>query len=206
MIKRISIFLLFLGTEPLSAQIYDYYSPFGYTKSSASQDIFDKHTTILFSAKTYNYFSPYGFTNSNVRQIMFEKHRTNFYPSYGLKAFSTSTDNNSQTSLWEEMGYILAMETVFTGMSYLASRKNRYGPAIAGGFDLFMGLAGLPNASKQESGIQKTGHYLISAGFVAKSLFNFQFGKNHSKNARFLTNFIGFNVLVFTGYFLDTLN
>lgn len=143
---------------------------------------------------------------SKVRQnILFELDRTNFKPSYRLNDLITSTDNNSQTSIWEEMGYILAMETVFTGSSYLASRKNGYAPAIAGGFDVFIGLAGLKNASKQKSGIKKTGHYLISAGFIAKSLYTFRFGKNHSSNARFLTNFIGFNVLVFTGYFLDTL-
>ena len=206
MIKRIILFFLLLGSEPLSAQVYDYYSPLGYTKSSANQGISDKHTSILFSAKIYNYHSLSGYSKSSVRQNIFEKHGTKFYPSYSLKAFSTSTENNSQSSLWEEIGYVLAMQTVFTGMSYLGSRKDTYGPAIAGSFDLFMGLAGLQNASKQKSGIQTTGHYLISAGFIAKSLYNFRFGNNHSKNTRFMINFIGFNVLVFTGYFLDTLN
>jgi len=206
MIKMISLCVLLFGTELLSAQIDNYYSPYVHTKSSASQDIFEKHTTNLLSAKIYNYFSPYGYTKSNVRQNIFEKHRINFYPTYSLKDISTSTDNNSGSSIWVEMGYILAMESVFTGMSYLGSRKNGCGPAIAGGFDLFMGLAGIRNASKQELGIQTTGHYLISAGFVAKSLYNFRFGKNHNTKTRFLINFIGFNVLVFTGYFLDTLN
>ena len=199
-------FFLLLGTESLSAQGYDYYSTLDYTKSSANKDISDKRTSIPFSAKIYNYHSPYGYSKSSVRQNIVEKHGTKFDPSYSLKAFSTSTGNNSQSSLWEEMGYVLAMETVFTGMSYLGSRKNTYGPAIAGCFDLFMGLAGLQNASKQKSGIQTTGYYLISGGFIAKSLYNFRFGKSHSKNTRFTINFIGFNVLVFTGYFLDTLN
>jgi len=204
--KIFLLFLLLLSTEPLSAQIYDYSSPYVHTKSMASQNIFDRHTTKLLSAQIYNYYSPYGYTKSNVRQNIFEKHRTNFYRLYGISDINSSNDKNSQTSIWEEIGYILAMETVFTGMSYLASRKNGCGPAITGGFDLFMGLAGMKNASKQELGIQKTGHYLISAGFIAKSLYNFRFSKNHNKNNRFWINFIGFNVLVFFGYFLDTLN
>lgn len=204
--KIILLFLFLLGTEQLLAQIYDYSSSYGHMKSNTCQDIFNKHTTNLLSAKISNYFPPYGYTISNVRQNILEKHRINFYSSYSQKSFSTLTDNNFQTSIWEEMGYILAMETVFSGMSYLASQKKGYGPAIAGGFDLFMGLAGIQSASKQKSGIQTTGYYLISTGFITKSLYNFRFGKNHSTKARFLTNFIGFNVLVFTGYFLDTLN
>ena len=63
--KMISLFLLLLGTDPLSGQIYDYSFSYGHTKSNASQDIFDKHTTNLLSAKTFNYFSPYGYTKSN---------------------------------------------------------------------------------------------------------------------------------------------
>ncbi len=203
--KMILLLLLLLGTEPLSAQVHDYYSSYRHPKSKASQNIFDNHTTKLLSAKTDNYFS-YSYTRSKVSQNIFEKHRTNLYTSYSLKDFCTSTDNNSQSSIWEEMGYVLAMETVFTGMSYLASRKNAYGPAISGGFDFLIGLAGIHNASIKESRIQATGHYLISAGFIAKGLYNFRLSKNHSSKTRFLTNFIGFNVLVFTGYFLDTLN
>ena len=116
-----------------------------------------------------------------------------------------TSDENSQTSVWTETGYVLAMETVFTGMSLLGSRQNGWGPAITGGVDLFFAVAGLENGSRKESGVQKTGHYLISAGFAAKALYNFRLGRDHSSNAQFWTNFVGYNVLVFAGYFLDTL-
>lgn len=116
-----------------------------------------------------------------------------------------TSDENSQTSVWTEMGYVLAMETVFTGMSLLGSRQNGWGPAITGGADLLIAGAGLENASGKDPGVQKTGHYLISVGFAAKSLYNFRLGRDHSSNAQFWTNLIGYNVLVFVGYFLDTL-
>ena len=120
------------------------------------------------------------------------------------------TDNSAtqipgQSSVLEELGYILAMETVFVGMSYLASRKQVYGPIATAGFDLFMGFAGLNNASYQEAGIHEVGHYLISAGFFAKSLYNFKLSKDQSQKTRFLINFTAYNILVFTGYFLDSL-
>ena len=110
-----------------------------------------------------------------------------------------------QSSVLEELGYILAMETVFVGMSYLASRKQVHGPIATAGFDLFMGFAGLNNASYQEAGIHEVGHYLISAGFFAKSLYNFKLSKDQSQKTRFLINFTAYNILVFTGYFLDSL-
>ncbi|MBL7011115.1 MAG: hypothetical protein ISR82_07820 [Candidatus Marinimicrobia bacterium] len=119
---------------------------------------------------------------------------------------ATSSDTVSQINVLEEMGYVFAMETVFTGMSYLSSREQWYGPAITGGFDLFMGLAGLENASIKELESQKIGHYIISSGFIAKSMYNFHYGKKHNKKTRFWTNFIGYNLLVFAGYYLDTLN
>ena len=109
------------------------------------------------------------------------------------------------SSVWAEVGYVLAMETVFTGMSFLGSRPNRWGPAVTGAFDLFMAGAGVNGASHKEPGIQKTGHYAISAGFAAKSLYNLYWGRDHSSSAQFWTNLVGYNVLVFFGYFLDTL-
>lgn len=153
--------------------------------------------------------------NSNIRDgIAYMKHSESSFVNDGLHtntthiqtAVNSTTDADSKPSILVEIGYILAMETVFTGMSYLASRRKRTGPIIAGGFDLLMCLAGLPNASIQGSAVQKTGHYLITAGFFTKSLYNFHFGKEHSQKTRFITNFIGFNVLVFSGYYLDTLN
>ena len=133
------------------------------------------------------------------------KRRSNHGAVDGKSGTRNGSDNSetqvlSQSSVLEELGYILAMETVFVGMSYLASRKQVYGPIATAGFDLFMGFAGLNNASYQE-----VGHYLISAGFFAKSLYNFKLSKDQSQKTRFLINFTAYNILVFTGYFLDSL-
>ena len=67
------------------------------------------------------------------------------------QATDDPTDRENKTSLTAELGYILAMETCFTGMSYLASRGTPYVRAIAGGFDLFMGTAGLGHAGHQKN-------------------------------------------------------
>ena len=138
------------------------------------------------------------------------KRRSNHGAVDGKSGTRNGSDNSetqvlSQPSVLEELGYILAMETVFVGMSYLASRKQVYGPIATAGFDLFMGFAGLNNASYQEAGIHEVGHYLISAGFFAKSLYNFKLSKDQSQKTRFLINFTAYNILVFTGYFLDSL-
>ncbi|MGI9627881.1 MAG: hypothetical protein ACR2QM_13675 [Longimicrobiales bacterium] len=127
-------------------------------------------------------------------------------PLWGQDSSATQTsEGSSRTSVWTEMGYVLAMETVFTGMSLLGSRQDDWGPVITGGGDLLIAVAGLENASRRESGVQRSGHYLISAGFAAKSLYNLRLGRDHSNNTQFWTNFVGYNVLVFIGYFLDTL-
>lgn len=138
------------------------------------------------------------------------KRRSNHGAVDGKSGTRNGSDNSEtqvpgQSSVLEELGYILAMETVFVGMSYLASRKQVYGPIATAGFDLFMGFAGLNNASYQEAGIHEVGHYLISAGFFAKSLYNFKLSKDQSQKTRFLINFTAYNILVFTGYFLDSL-
>ena len=138
------------------------------------------------------------------------KRRSNHGAVDGKSGARNGSDNSetqvlSQPSVLEELGYILAMETVFVGMSYLASRKQVYGPIATAGFDLFIGFAGLNNASYQEAGIHEVGHYLISAGFFAKSLYNFKLSKDQSQKTRFLINFTAYNILVFTGYFLDSL-
>jgi len=138
------------------------------------------------------------------------KRRSNHGAVDGKSGTRNGSDNSetqvlSQSSVLEELGYILAMETVFVGMSYLASRKQVYGPIATAGFDLFMGFAGLNNAFYQEARIHEVGHYLISAGFFAKSLYNFKLSKDQSQKTRFLINFTAYNILVFTGYFLDSL-
>ena len=138
------------------------------------------------------------------------KQRSNHGAVDGKSGTRNGSDNSEtqvlgQSSVLEELGYILAMETVFVGMSYLASRKQVYGPIATAGFDLFMGFAGLNNAFYQEARIHEVGHYLISAGFFAKSLYNFKLSKDQSQKTRFLINFTAYNILVFTGYFLDSL-
>jgi len=204
--RMIPLFYLLLGAGSLSAQTYDYFSPSVLTLSGTNQVVFDKQTNKLLSEKANNYFSPYALLKSNAQQNNIGTHRTNFFSLFRTKDFSSSSENNSHTSIWTEMGYVLAMESFFTGMSYLASRKNNYGPTITGSFDLFMGFAGIHGVSNAKSITKKSGLLLISAGFIAKSLYNFRLGKNHETKTRFLTNFIGFNILVFTGYYLDALN
>ena len=114
------------------------------------------------------------------------------------------SEDDPQTSLWVEAGYVLAMETVFTGMSYV-STQDGWGPFVTGGADLGIAVAGFQNASHKTSGVQKTGHYLVSLGFVAKSLYNVHWGRDHSSETRFWTNLVSYNVLVFTGYLIDSL-
>ena len=184
-----------------TAQTASYDYPFDNAGRKAYSRIIVRPATKGLSGPIYNYYSPHG----HMGQKIFANRQTNVNESYRLDRSSGSTETNRQTSVLEEAGYVLAMESVFTGMSYLASQNNRWGPAIAGGFDLFIGVAGLQNASLQKTGVQKTGHYLITAGFIVKSLYNLRFGKRHSAKTKFWANFIGFNVLVFTGYYLDTL-
>ena len=129
-----------------------------------------------------------------------------FQESFQQNPMRVSMDTIAQTSFIVEVGYVAAMETVFLGMSYLASRDAGSGPVIAGGFDLAMAIAGALNQPGDDLAIQRVGHYLISAGFLAKSIYNFRLGKDHSQGVRFWVNFIGFNTLVFTGYYLDTLD
>tara|TARA_B100000029_G_C17567242_1_gene955453 strand:+ start:86 stop:460 length:375 start_codon:yes stop_codon:yes gene_type:complete len=112
----------------------------------------------------------------------------------------------SQSSFKEEIGYVLVMEIVFSLMSYLVTHSQIYGNIITGFFDLVMGLAGLENASLKELHIQSILHYSICAGFISKSIFNFCLTKRYNKKIQFWSNFIGYNVLVFSGYYVDTLN
>jgi len=82
------------------------------------------------------------------------------YSSFNLQDTYDSPQDNSGTSFWVEMGYILAMKTAFTGMSYLSSSDWKYGPKITGSFDLFMGLAGIANATQKHSALKTTGYFL----------------------------------------------
>ena len=104
----------------------------------------------------------------------------------------------------KELGYVSMMETTFLGFSYL-STVNR-GNYIVSAFDLFIGMAGLSSNSKKSQKNYQFGYNLISILFLVKSLYNINnFGlKNHS--SQFLINFTSYNILVFTGYYLDFLN
>jgi len=124
---------------------------------------------------------------------------------YSTGLMDDSEVENGKTSLLAELGYISAMQLTFGGLSYLASRDNKYGLLIAGGADVFMGLAGFQNALHQEETLQMAGYVALSAGFIAKSLFNFGVFGEHSQKTRFRVNFVGYNILVFSGYVLDSL-
>jgi len=112
----------------------------------------------------------------------------------------------SKSNIAEETGYILAQQVAFTGLSILANKKNYYGHIIVGGIDLFFSYAGIQNGLYKDLQIQKTAYLLLSSGFVMKAAYTMHFGKNHTDNIRFWTNFIAYNVLVYSGYYLDTLS
>ena len=104
----------------------------------------------------------------------------------------------------KELGYVSLMETSFLGFSYL-SKGNR-GKYIVSAIDLFFGMAGLSSNPKKSQKNYQFGYNLISILFLGKSIYNINnFGiKNHS--SQFPINFISYNILVFTGYYLDFLN
>ncbi|MBL7013030.1 MAG: hypothetical protein ISR83_01290 [Candidatus Marinimicrobia bacterium] len=111
----------------------------------------------------------------------------------------------AQTSIMEELGYISLQQVTFGSVSYLASQDKWYGKQFAGGFDAFMSVAGVNNALVQESGIQSIGYYLLSAGFFAKSFYNFKYAGDRTSKEVFWVNYIGYNILVYFGYFLDSI-
>ena len=104
----------------------------------------------------------------------------------------------------KELGYVSLMETSFLGFSYLS--KGNKGKYIVSVFDLFIGMAGLSSNPKKSQKNYQFGYNLISILFLGKSIYNINnFGiKNHS--SQFPINFISYNILVFTGYYLDFLN
>ena len=104
----------------------------------------------------------------------------------------------------KELGYVSLMETSFLGFSYLS--KGNKGKYIVSVFDLFIGMAGLSSNPNKSQKNYQFGYNLISILFLSKSIYNINnFGiKNHS--SQFPINFISYNILVFTGYYLDFLN
>ncbi len=121
-----------------------------------------------------------------------------------LIIFSSSTF--AQSSVLEEAGYILAQQAAFGGLSYLATKEKVYGHLIVGALDIFFAYAGVQNGLVKEMGAQQIGYYLLSTGFLAKAGYSIKFGKNHSDKKRFWVNYVAYNVLVYSGYFLDSLS
>lgn len=111
----------------------------------------------------------------------------------------------AQSTMMEELGYISLQQVTFGGVSYLASQDKWYGKQFAGGFDAFMGVAGIQNAMVQEPGIHSIGYYFLSAGYFAKSFYNFKYAGDRSSKEVFWVNYLGYNLLVYFGYFLDSL-
>lgn len=123
-----------------------------------------------------------------------------------IRSFSAAmTDTVNQTSLLVELGYISAMEITFAGLSYLSGRDHWAGRSVVGGADVLMGLAGVGNAFAQDATLNQLGYFALSAGFMAKALYNFGVFGDPSLEERMKVNFIGYNILVFSGYFLDSL-
>ncbi len=118
----------------------------------------------------------------------------------------SATPAFAQSSALEEAGYILAQQTAFTGLSYLANKENYYGHIIVGAFDLFFAYAAIENGLHKDLQLQKIGYFLLSAGFATKAAYNMHYGKDHSDKTRFWTNFIAYNVLVYSGYYLDSVS
>lgn len=128
------------------------------------------------------------------------------WPVQPLGITNISADSITTTPLIVELGYILAMETTFLGLSYLGSVDNKWGPPLVAGADIFMGLAGLRTTNPSPMDIQQLGYYAVSAGFLVKALYNFGLFGTSSDKQRFQVNFLSYNILVFTGYYLDTLD
>lgn len=112
----------------------------------------------------------------------------------------------SQSTLKEEAGYILAQQIAVTSLSYLANQEKVYGHLIVGALDFFFAFAGVQNGLIKEKKIQQFGYFLLSAGFAGKGAYTAHYGRSQSDKKRFWTNFVAFNVLMYTGYFLDTLS
>lgn len=119
--------------------------------------------------------------------------------------YNISGDSTTTPPLVVELGYILAMETAFLGLSFLGSRDNKWGPPVVGGSDIFMALAGISTPETGPIDIQQLGYYAVSAGFLLKALYNFGGLGTPNEKQRFQVNFLSYNLLVFTGYYLDTL-
>ena len=112
-----------------------------------------------------------------------------------------------KVDLRQEAGYILAMQTVFIGTSILSSKKKVYGHLLVSGFDLFMSVAGIKNASNKQLDTQRNGYYMLGLGFLSKSIYNAGLiDMNHSSKTKFWINYLCYNILVYSGYYLDSLD
>lgn len=117
-----------------------------------------------------------------------------------------SSSTFSQSSVIEEAGYILAQQAAFGGLSYLVTKEKVYGHLLVGAIDIFFVYAGIQNGLQKEINAQQIGYYLLSTGFLAKAGYATYFGKKHSYKKRFWVNYVAYNVLVYSGYFLDSIS
>ena len=88
------------------------------------------------------------------------------------------------------------------GANKTSTLKNDGHYAI-GGFDTFMAYSGFMQALARHQEVPEyRGMFLIATGFLLKSIYNLQSAKIDDKNRLFWTNFIAYNLLVFSGYYI----
>jgi len=146
----------------------------------------------------------YSNTSSYANHNSFARHLLKPVTPHAFRELQTTPDSGKTTSLWIEMGYILAIESALGGLSYLASLKSRWGRYTTGGFDLMMGVAGILG-SQDPANSDSFAYYLLISGFFVKAIYNFLPPDSYSPRDRFWTNLIGLNILIFSGYYLDSL-
>lgn len=117
------------------------------------------------------------------------------------------TSESHKTPLIQETGYVLVMELVFTGMSCLSASELKWGSEITGTTDLAFALSSFWQAGNSEGITGSEGFWLLGAGFLGKALINYTLDEKLESSTLFLVNFILYNVLIFSGYFItDYLN
>lgn len=122
---------------------------------------------------------------------------------YIIFSFILISSIYSQSTILEEVGYILAMEATFVAMSLASTQDDYYGHYVVGGFDSFMAYSGVMHALvRYEEVPEYKGMFLIATGFLLKAIYNFQSAKIEDKNKLFWINFISYNFLVFSGYYI----
>ncbi len=122
-----------------------------------------------------------------------------------LNIVKSQENKQEETPLTHEIGYILAQQIAFGGLSYLASRKSGYGPYISGGFDVFIGGVGALNLMSQIYPKLQIGYAAITLGFFAKTAYTFKWSISHTVKEKFWASYLAYNLLIYFGYYLDSL-